>query len=83
MLSSAEDHATGRDLLLRGAGRGEVLPAAQRPRQTVGRDWGHSVGHWDTALLELFVQVHDHGARLLRGVMLLMTVVVVVMGGGV
>lgn len=81
MLSSAEDHAAGRDLLLRGAGRGEVLPAAQRRRQSMRRDRGHGVGHWDAALLELFVQVHDHSALLLRGMMLLMTVVMVMCSG--
>lgn len=81
MLSSAEDHAAGRDLLLRGAGRGEVLPTAQRRRQAVRRDRGHGVGHWDTALLELFVQVHDHRSWLLCGMMLLMTVMVVMSSG--
>lgn len=81
MLSSAEDHAAGRDLLLRGAGRGEVLPAAQRPCKAMRRDRGHCVGHWDTALLELFVQVHDHGSWLLSCMMLLMTVVVVMCSG--
>lgn len=81
MLSSAEDHAAGRDLLLRGAGRGEVLPAAQRRRQSMRRDWGHGVGDWDAALLELFVQVHDHSSWLLCSMMLLMTVVVVMCSG--
>lgn len=61
-----------------------MLTAAQWRCQAVRGDGGHSVGHWYAALLELLVQVHDHGSLLLllllRGVMLLVMVVMVVSG---
>lgn len=43
-----------------------MLAATQRCCETVWRDWGHCVGDWYTALLQLFMQVHDHGSLLLR-----------------
>lgn len=48
VLSSAED-----DLLLRGAGRWEVLATAQRGSEAVRRDLGHSVGDGHAGLLQL------------------------------
>lgn len=48
VLSSAED-----DLLLRGAGRWEVLAAAQRGSEAVRRDLGHCVGDGHAGLLQL------------------------------
>lgn len=53
MLSGAEDHAAGGDLWLRGAGRGKMLTTTQRRWEAVWRDWGHRVGDWDAALLQL------------------------------
>lgn len=53
VLSSAEHHTAGGDLLLRGAGRRKVLTTTQRCCKTVRWDWGHSVGNWYTALLQL------------------------------
>lgn len=53
VLSSAEDDTAGGDLLLRGAGRWEVLAAAQRGCQAVRRDLGHGVGDGNTGLLQL------------------------------
>lgn len=79
MLSSAEDHTAGRDLLLRGTGRGEVLTAAQRRCKTMRSYWGHCVGDGYTALLKLFMKVHDHGSLLLCCMMLLMMMVVMMM----
>lgn len=52
MLSSAEDHAAGGDLL-RGAGRGKVLAATQGRCQTVRGDGVHRVGDRETGLLQL------------------------------
>lgn len=53
VLSSAEDHTTGGNLLLRGAGGGNVLTATQRCCQAVWRDRGHCVGDGYVALLQL------------------------------
>lgn len=53
VLSSAEDDTAGGDLLLRGAGRWEVLAAAQRGCQAVRRDLGHGVGDRHAGLLQL------------------------------
>lgn len=53
VLSSAEDDTAGGDLLLRGAGRWEVLAAAQRSCQAVRRDLGHGVGDGNAGLLQL------------------------------
>lgn len=53
VLSSAEDDTAGGDLLLRGAGRWEVLAAAQRGCQAVRRDLGHGVGDGNAGLLQL------------------------------
>lgn len=56
-----------------------MLTAAQRRCEAVRRDWGHCVGDWYTALLELFMQVHDHGSLLLlRCMMLLLMMMVMV-----
>lgn len=51
MLSSADDHIAGGDLL-RGAGRREVLTTTQRRCETLRRDVGHRVGDWNIGLLE-------------------------------
>lgn len=67
--------------MLRGAGRGKVLAATQGRCQTVRGDGGHRVGDRDTGLLQLFMEVHDHGSLLLLGcvmVLLLLLVVLVV-----
>lgn len=53
MLSSAEDHTAGGDLLLGGACGRKMLTATQRRCEAVRRDWGHCVGDWYTALLQL------------------------------
>lgn len=47
------------------------------------RDWGHCVGDWYTGLLQLFVQVHDHGSllllcRMMLWLMMMVLVMVVV-----
>lgn len=56
-----------------------MLAATQRRCKTVWRHWGHCVGDWYTPLLQLFMQVHDHGSLLLlRHMMLLLLMMVVV-----
>lgn len=61
-----------------------MLATTQRCCETVWRDWGHCVGDWYTGLLQLFMQVHDHGSLLLlRCVMLLLMMMMVMMMMGV
>lgn len=63
--------------MLRGTGRGKVLAATQRRCQTVWRDRGHSVGDRYAALLQLFVQIHDHGSLLRLWCMMLLRMMMV------
>lgn len=56
-----------------------MLTATQRCCETVRRDRGHCVGDWYTALLQLFMQVHDHGSLLLLRCMVLLLMMEVMM----
>lgn len=56
-----------------------MLTATQRCCETVSRDWGHRVGDRYSALLQLFMQIHNHGSLLLLRCMMLLLMMVVVM----